>query len=421
MQLLLPAAALAQAQRAQAPPTGFESICSLTDPNGNQIPGALGVCIKQIYLFSLGFGALIALFMLVTAGYRYMSAAGNAEQVQSAKDTFETTFKGLIIIFTGFILLYLINPDLVQFTKLSLPPIPAGQTSAPPPTLVSINVLGNQSTYAVGAPVSITFSPSPAGTYTWTFDDCQGNFPSMIGVTHNVTNNPVAVPPQITGTVSSSAVSGPYDCTISATNGTISGSADFQIVIGSAQAASLPAGIQAWTGQHPYGLNWGSQAAALQAALASMITNYGIQLNVTQAYRPQAYTDHIRSVWEAYQFLQGNSAATAQGYNCSGAIWVSSAQTAGYSQAEQTWVNSEAAIHGFVGSGRTPPACRSDHELGIAMDIYPVSGSFPTGAQYTAYIQAGYDAGLCHNIPGDEPHFRLLAGSGLTQAQCTVP
>lgn len=120
VQLLLPCTVFAQSQRAEAPPTGFEQICNkaLVETEG------LAGCINKIYLFSLGLGALIGLLMLVTAGYRYMTAAGNAEQVQTAKDTFETTFKGIIIIFTAFILLYLINPDLVQFKKgLDLPPI----------------------------------------------------------------------------------------------------------------------------------------------------------------------------------------------------------------------------------------------------------------------------------------------------------
>ncbi|OGE76515.1 MAG: hypothetical protein A3C85_03765 [Candidatus Doudnabacteria bacterium RIFCSPHIGHO2_02_FULL_48_21] len=119
---LLPAAVFAQNQnpsRADATPTGFEQVCNQVLVESQGIAG----CINKIYLFSLGAGALIALLMLVLAGYRYMTAGGNAEQVQTAKDTFQTTFTGLIIIFVAFILLYVINPDLVQFKKLSLPTI----------------------------------------------------------------------------------------------------------------------------------------------------------------------------------------------------------------------------------------------------------------------------------------------------------
>lgn len=101
--------------------TGFETIC-------NREAG-LAPCIQKIYLFSLGLGALIAMFMVVLAGYRYMTAQGNAEQVESAKGAFASAFIGLIIIFIAFILLYLINPDLVKFKKLELPPINTGTRS----------------------------------------------------------------------------------------------------------------------------------------------------------------------------------------------------------------------------------------------------------------------------------------------------
>ena len=103
-----PVLAAAQ-ERAPAAATGFEKLCDKTV--------GIGGCIARIYLFSLGAGALIALLMVVLAGYRYMSASGNAEQVSAAKESLESALKGLIIIFVGFILLYLINPDLVQFNN----------------------------------------------------------------------------------------------------------------------------------------------------------------------------------------------------------------------------------------------------------------------------------------------------------------
>jgi hypothetical protein len=87
--------------------TGFEGICSKT--------AGLPKCIQQLYLLALGLGALVAVLMIVLAGYRYMTASGNAQQVESAKDAFTSAFIGLIIIFVAYILLYLINPDLVTF------------------------------------------------------------------------------------------------------------------------------------------------------------------------------------------------------------------------------------------------------------------------------------------------------------------
>lgn len=95
--------------------TGFEKICS------KEL--GIGVCIQQIYLLALGLGAIVALLMIILAGYRYMTAKGNASQVENAKEALTSAFIGLIIIFVAFILLYLINPDLVKFRKFGFPPI----------------------------------------------------------------------------------------------------------------------------------------------------------------------------------------------------------------------------------------------------------------------------------------------------------
>lgn len=131
--LLLPNAVGAQTTTSTA--TGFEHICS--GPHDGQPGTGLAVCVQQIYLFSLGFGALLALMMLVLAGYKYMTAEGNASQVESAKESFADAFIGLVIIFAAFILLNLINPDLVRFRDpsktLSLPAINIGVAGTPPP------------------------------------------------------------------------------------------------------------------------------------------------------------------------------------------------------------------------------------------------------------------------------------------------
>lgn len=234
--LVLPASA--QVQRADAPPTGFEAICNQALVKSQGLAG----CINKIYLFSLGLGALIALLMLVTAGYRYMTAAGNAEQVQTAKDTFVSTFTGLIIIFIAFILLYLINPDLVQLNTLRLPKIEiktggsagGGGGAAPPPppppgggtgSAINISTVGLAASYGSGSTATITFTASPSGSYSWTFDDCAGDqLPD--GLTYRSAN-----PPVISGTVSVSAIEGTYNCQVSVSGGGRSGSAEFQIVV----------------------------------------------------------------------------------------------------------------------------------------------------------------------------------------------
>ncbi len=106
-------------------PTGFITACSASTTG----TASLAACIKGIYTLSLGLGALLALLMIVLAGYRYMTAQGNSQQVENAKDSFTSAFIGLIIIFVAFILLFLINPDLTSFSDLPIPPIPAQPVS----------------------------------------------------------------------------------------------------------------------------------------------------------------------------------------------------------------------------------------------------------------------------------------------------
>ena len=227
---LWPALTSAQS-RANAPATDFEKICSFKDDKGKFIQDALYPCIGQIYLFSLGAGALIALLMVVLAGYRYMTAGGNAEQVSTAKESLEMAFKGLIIIFVAFILLYLINPDLVQFKPLALPPlIPVSDEATSggggdSSSSITVSMAGREASYVVGDSVAITFSAAPAGTYQWTFDDCAGDqLPDGLNFTSGSS-------PRISGTVSGSAVVGVYSCEITASIQSQSASKDFRILV----------------------------------------------------------------------------------------------------------------------------------------------------------------------------------------------
>ncbi|MBI4049829.1 MAG: hypothetical protein HY398_00065 [Candidatus Doudnabacteria bacterium] len=110
--------------------TGFETVCK----KGGEL--ALGACIANIYKLSLGLGAVVALFMTILAGYRYMNAAGNAEQVESAKESFTYAITGLIILFVAYALLYTINPDLVKFRKVGdIGKLPAIVFQAPAPPI----------------------------------------------------------------------------------------------------------------------------------------------------------------------------------------------------------------------------------------------------------------------------------------------
>jgi hypothetical protein len=81
-------------------------------------PEALGKCIVAIYKWSLGASVILALLMIIFAGYLYITAGGNAQQVSTAKEFFAGAIIGLIILFAAVIILRTINPELVNFDKI---------------------------------------------------------------------------------------------------------------------------------------------------------------------------------------------------------------------------------------------------------------------------------------------------------------
>jgi hypothetical protein len=90
--------------------------CTIAGLKANQNnPSTLPKCVNQIYIWSLGIGALLALLMTILGGYSYMTAAGNAERADSGKSYIWGSVIGLVLLFTAYLLLQTINPDLINF------------------------------------------------------------------------------------------------------------------------------------------------------------------------------------------------------------------------------------------------------------------------------------------------------------------
>jgi|GEM_PF-2889721 len=86
--------------------------CSGTSTNNVT---ALPTCINQIYVWSLGVAALLALMMMVIGSYYYMTAAGNAERSAKGVEIIWSSIIGIAILFGAYLLLNTINPQLVNF------------------------------------------------------------------------------------------------------------------------------------------------------------------------------------------------------------------------------------------------------------------------------------------------------------------
>lgn len=75
--------------------------------------------IVAVYKFGLWTIGISALLMITLGGYIYLTSAGNASQVGKAKGIITDAIIGLIMAITSWLLLYTINPDLVQIPALS--------------------------------------------------------------------------------------------------------------------------------------------------------------------------------------------------------------------------------------------------------------------------------------------------------------
>ncbi|OGE73735.1 MAG: hypothetical protein A3I07_03405 [Candidatus Doudnabacteria bacterium RIFCSPLOWO2_02_FULL_42_9] len=113
--VLLPTVALAQTT-APGNPCSLAGIKTQTGGAASTLPR----CVNQIYVWSLGVAVLLALLMIVVGGYYYMTSSGNAEQAAKGKEYITGALIGIVILFTAYILLNQINPDLVNFNLDSL-------------------------------------------------------------------------------------------------------------------------------------------------------------------------------------------------------------------------------------------------------------------------------------------------------------
>ncbi len=117
--------------------------CSIAAiPSSGNRAVALPKCINQVYVWSLGISALLAILMVVLGGYYYMTSAGNAENATKGVEMIWSAVIGLALLFGAYLLLNTINPDLVKFNTDSFngldcsasPSGATGCTTAPPPT-----------------------------------------------------------------------------------------------------------------------------------------------------------------------------------------------------------------------------------------------------------------------------------------------
>jgi len=162
-------------------------------------------------------------------------------------------------------------------------------------------------------------------------------------------------------------------------------------------------GFVEWNGPDPYPMvDWSYAKAELLPLVNKFEKKWGSPLIIRQVYRSPEYGAHLRSSWELWRWMNGQS--FTEGYGCLGYEHINPDKIKSLTYFQRKIIESEAERHAFWNDG-TPPACQSDHALGIAVDISPPWNP----VEYRRWIKTGVSVGLCHYIRGDEPHWGITA------------
>jgi len=105
-----------------------------------KIPGAstpqdvntpLPIYLKYFYNLSISFVGVLSFIILIWAGIRYLFSTGKPDKMTDAKEQIKLAFLGLIIVFSSYLILNTINPNLLLFppstlqniTPIHIPPV----------------------------------------------------------------------------------------------------------------------------------------------------------------------------------------------------------------------------------------------------------------------------------------------------------
>ena len=112
----------------------LEKIPGTNNVRGSDLPGY----ISAIYKVALIVVTLSAVLMLSIGGFMYLTSAGNTASMGTAKGIIYDSLIGLVIALSAWLVLYIINPDLVKISLQELPPLDVTNSPAPSSSPLSL-------------------------------------------------------------------------------------------------------------------------------------------------------------------------------------------------------------------------------------------------------------------------------------------
>jgi TRAP-type C4-dicarboxylate transport system permease small subunit len=88
-----------------------QAAVTLPDLNSTQ---DLGVFMQNIYSFSITIVGILIFVRFIWAGWIYLTAAGNSSKTSKANSMMWNAVIGAVLLFSAYLILYVINPDLVS-------------------------------------------------------------------------------------------------------------------------------------------------------------------------------------------------------------------------------------------------------------------------------------------------------------------
>ena len=110
-------------------PIGGATFFNITESNKGRI---LGDFFNIWYGMLMGAIGVVATFMIAWGGFQYLSSRGDSTQIGNAKNTIISAITGLILAFTSYLILSVINPGLLVFKDLNLTTIEGVKTNPNP-------------------------------------------------------------------------------------------------------------------------------------------------------------------------------------------------------------------------------------------------------------------------------------------------
>jgi len=80
----------------------------------------ISIYIKAVYNYAMGIVGILAALALMIGGVIYLTSAGSATRISEAKSWITGALTGMLIMFTSYVLLNEVNPDLIGFKPIKL-------------------------------------------------------------------------------------------------------------------------------------------------------------------------------------------------------------------------------------------------------------------------------------------------------------